>query len=45
MLNDNDFIKTCDVQWSTKEAIRIIILYKSEVTSKDKGFGCGCRTG
>ena len=29
MLNDMDFIKTCDVPGPTKEAIRAIILYKS----------------
>ena len=45
MLNDNDFIKTCDVPGPTKEAIRAIILYKSEVTSKDKVVDCGCGTG
>ena len=32
MLEDNDFIKSCDVPGPTKEAIRAIILYKSEVS-------------
>ena len=31
MFEDNDFIKTCDVPGPTKEAIRAIIVYKSEV--------------
>ena len=35
MLNDMDFIKTCDVPGPTKEAIRAIILYKSAVTPND----------
>ena len=45
MLNDKDFIKSCDVPGPTKEAIRAILLYKSEVTSKDKVIDCGCGTG
>lgn len=45
MLDDNDFIKTCDVPGPTKEAIRAIILYKSEVTSSDRVVDCGCGTG
>ncbi|MGN0177687.1 MAG: precorrin-6Y C5,15-methyltransferase (decarboxylating) subunit CbiT [Methanobrevibacter sp.] len=45
MLNDNDFIKSCDVPGPTKEAIRAIILYKSGVTSNDKVVDCGCGTG
>lgn len=45
MLEDNDFIKTCDVPGPTKEAIRAIILYKSEVTSSDRVVDCGCGTG
>ena len=45
MLDDKDFIKSCDVPGPTKEAIRAIILYKSEVTSKDKVVDCGCGTG
>ena len=32
MLEDKDFIKSCDVPGPTKEAIRAIILYKSGVT-------------
>ena len=36
MLNDMDFIKTCDVPGPTKEAIRAIILYKSAVTPNDE---------
>jgi len=45
MLEDKDFIKSCDVPGPTKEAIRAIILYKSEVTSSDKVVDCGCGTG
>ena len=45
MLEDMDFIKSCDVPGPTKEAIRAIILYKSEVTSSDKVVDCGCGTG
>ena len=45
MLEDKDFIKSCDVPGPTKEAIRAIILYKSEVTSTDKVVDCGCGTG
>ena len=45
MLEDNDFIKSCDVPGPTKEAIRAILLYKSEVTSYDKVVDCGCGTG
>ena len=45
MLEDNEFIKTCDVPGPTKEAIRAIILYKSEVTSSDRVVDCGCGTG
>ena len=45
MLEDKDFIKSCDVPGPTKEAIRAILLYKSEVTSKDKVVDCGCGTG
>ena len=45
MLNDKDFIKSCDVPGPTKEAIRAILLYKSEVTSNDKVVDCGCGTG
>ena len=45
MLEDNDFIKSCDVPGPTKEAIRAIIVYKSGVTSTDKVVDCGCGTG
>ena len=45
MLEDMDFIKSCDVPGPTKEAIRAIILYKSEVSSTDKVIDCGCGTG
>ncbi len=40
-----DFIKSCDVPGPTKEAIRAIILYKSEVSHTDKVVDCGCGTG
>ena len=45
MLEDKDFIKSCDVPGPTKEAIRAIILYRSEVSSTDKVVDCGCGTG
>ncbi|MBR2558675.1 MAG: precorrin-6Y C5,15-methyltransferase (decarboxylating) subunit CbiT [Methanobrevibacter sp.] len=45
MLEDMDFIKSCDVPGPTKEAIRAIILYKSEVSKSDKVVDCGCGTG
>jgi cobalt-precorrin-6B (C15)-methyltransferase len=45
MLEDTDFIKSCDVPGPTKEAIRAIILYKSEVTCDEKVVDCGCGTG
>lgn len=45
MLEDKDFIKSCDVPGPTKEAIRAILLYKSEVTDSDKVVDCGCGTG
>ena len=45
MLEDKDFIKSCDVPGPTKEAIRAIIVYKSGVTSEDKVVDCGCGTG
>ena len=45
MLDDKDFIKSWDVPGPTKEAIRAIILYKSEVTSNDRVVDCGCGTG
>ena len=40
-----DFIKSCDVPGPTKEAIRAIIIYKSEVSADDKVVDCGCGTG
>ena len=45
MLEDGDFIKSCDVPGPTKEAIRAIIVYKSGVTPEDKVVDCGCGTG
>ena len=45
MLEDMDFIKSCDVPGPTKEAIRAIIIYKSEVSGTDKVVDCGCGTG
>ena len=45
MFNDYDFIKSCDVPGPTKEAIRAILLYKSEVSKNDKVVDCGCGTG
>ena len=45
MLEDKDFIKSCDVPGPTKEAIRAIILYKSEVSPQDRVVDCGCGTG
>ena len=45
MLEDKDFIKSCDVPGPTKEAIRAIIVYKSGVPSDDKVVDCGCGTG
>ena len=45
MLEDNDFIKSCDVPGPTKEAIRAILVYKSDVKPTDKVVDCGCGTG
>ena len=45
MLEDADFIKSCDVPGPTKEAIRAIIIYKSNVKPTDKVVDCGCGTG
>ena len=45
MLEDADFIKSCDVPGPTKEAIRAIILYKSDVKETDKVVDVGCGTG
>ena len=38
MLDDKDFIKSCDVPGPTKEAIRAILLYKSEEFFKNKNI-------
>ena len=45
MFKDTDFIKSCDVPGPTKEAIRAISLYKSDVSPTDKVVDCGCGTG
>lgn len=45
MLEDKDFIKSCDVPGPTKEAIRAILLYKSGVSAEDRVVDCGCGTG
>lgn len=45
MLEDMDFIKSCDVPGPTKEAIRAIILYKSDVKDTDNVVDVGCGTG
>ncbi len=45
MIEDQDFIKTCDVPGPTKEAIRAIILYKSDVKKTDNVVDIGCGTG
>ncbi len=45
MIEDQDFIKTCDVPGPTKEAIRAIILYKSDVKDTDNVVDIGCGTG
>ena len=45
MLEDMDFIKSCDVPGPTKEAIRAIILYKSDVKNTDNVVDVGCGTG
>jgi cobalt-precorrin-6B (C15)-methyltransferase len=45
MFDDNDFIKICDVPGPTKEAIRALLLYKSDVSSKDTVVDIGCGTG
>ena len=45
MFKDSDFIKSCDVPGPTKEVIRAILLYKSEVDSNSKVVDCGCGTG
>lgn len=45
MLEEMDFIKSCDVPGPTKEAIRAIILYKSDVKDSDNVVDVGCGTG
>lgn len=45
MFKDNDFISTCDVPGPTKEEIRALILYKSDVGSNDTVVDIGCGTG
>lgn len=45
MLNDNDFITTCDVPGPTKEAVRAIVLYKADIKSTDTVVDVGCGTG
>jgi cobalt-precorrin-6B (C15)-methyltransferase len=45
MLEDMNFIKSCDVPGPTKEAIRAIILYKSDVKDSDNVVDVGCGTG
>ena len=45
MINDNDFVSSCDVPGPTKENIRAILLYKSDVTNEDIVVDIGCGTG
>lgn len=45
MIDDNDFITSCDVPGPTKENIRAILLYKSNVSSNDIVVDIGCGTG
>lgn len=45
MLEDMDFIKSCNVPGPTKESIRAIILYKSDVKYTDNVIDVGCGTG
>ena len=45
MIEDNDFIKSCDVPGPTKENIRAILLYKSMVQKEDLVVDIGCGTG
>lgn len=45
MIEDEDFIKTCDVPGPTKSEIRAILLYKSNVTADDVVVDIGCGTG
>ena len=45
MFNDNDFIKICEVPGPTKEAIRALLLYKTDVSDDDIVVDGGCGTG
>lgn len=45
MFEDSDFIKSCEVPGPTKEAIRALLLYKSNVTEEDVVVDVGCGTG
>lgn len=45
MIDDYDFITTCDVPGPTKEDIRALVIYKSEVKNTDKVVDIGCGTG
>ncbi len=45
MLNDLDFITSCDVPGPSKEAIRAIVLYKTNPQLTDKVVDIGCGTG
>ncbi len=45
MFEDNDFIKSCEVPGPTKEVIRALLLYKSNVTEEDVVVDVGCGTG
>ena len=45
MFEDSDFIKSCDVPGPTKEAIRGLLVYKSNVSIDDIVVDLGCGTG
>ncbi|WP_409201012.1 precorrin-6Y C5,15-methyltransferase (decarboxylating) subunit CbiT [Methanobrevibacter sp. DSM 116169] len=45
MIEDNDFITSCEVPGPSKENIRAILLYKSMVSSNDIVVDIGCGTG
>lgn len=45
MIKDEDFIKSCEVPGPTKEEIRALLLYKSEVSENDVVVDIGCGTG
>lgn len=45
MLNDFDFITTCDVPGPSKEAVRAIALYKADPKPTDTVVDVGCGTG